>query len=217
MDLFLQIALSFPTLVFSVALLVTLCFWMLAVLGLFELNVLDLAAADGVEVDAGGSTGLLMKFGFDGLPLTLILTGIAFFAWVLSYAGSLLLLAIEPGLLRWGLAAVLGVAALLLAIPLAGFALHPLRGLFARNEAPPPDALLARTATVRSPEVTLRHGSAYVEDGGAGLILQVRAEEGHFRRGDSVVLVEYLPKHNAYRVIASEFAATAQPMNAPPT
>jgi hypothetical protein len=146
-----------------------------------------------------------MKFGFDGLPVTLIMTAIAFFAWLLSYAGSLLLIGVEPGLLRWALGVALAVAAFLVAIPFAGLALRPLRGLFARNEAPPPDALLARNATVRSPDVTLRHGTAYVDDGGAGLILQVRAEDGRFRRGDAVVLVEYLPKDNAYRVIAPGF------------
>jgi hypothetical protein len=203
MDLFLQIVLSFPTLLFSVALMVTLGFWLLAVLGLFELNVLDLAAADGVEVDAGGAAGLLLKFGFDGLPVTLILTGIAFFAWLLSYAGSLALFGVEPGLLRVSLAIAVAIAAFLLAIPFAGLALRPLRGLFARNEAPPPEALLARSAVVRSPDVTLRHGTAYVDDGGAGLILQVRADDGQFNRGDTVVLVDYLPAQNAYRVIAA--------------
>jgi hypothetical protein len=203
MDLFLQIVLSFPTLLFSVALMVALGFWLLAMLGLFELNVLDLAAADGVEVDAGGSAGLLMKFGFDGLPVTLILTGIAFFAWLLSYAGSLLLFGVEPGPLRVSLAVAVAIGAFLLAIPFAGLALRPLRGLFARNEAPPPEALLARSAVVRSPDVTSRHGTAYVDDGGAGLILQVRADPGQFRRGDTVVLVDYLPAQNAYRVIAA--------------
>ena len=213
MDLFLHIALTFPTLVFSVALLVALAYWLLAVVGLFELDLLNLAAADGVEVDgdAGIAHALLMKLGFDGLPVTLIMSGIAFFAWLLSYGGALLLLAVEPGLLRWALAAAVALLAFLLAIPLAGLALQPLRGLFARHEAPAPDALLARTAVVRSPDVTLRRGTAYLDDGGAGLILQVRAEDGCFGRGDRVVLVEYLPQQNAYRVIAAGSAATAPP------
>jgi hypothetical protein len=212
MDQFLLVVLSFPTLLFSVALLIALVYWLLAVIGLFDLGVLNIAAADGVELDAGNAPGVLLKFGFDGLPLTLILTGIAFFAWLLSYAGTFVLLALEPGLLRWALGAAVLLLAFLLAIPLTGLALRPLRGLFARNEAPSPDSLLARAATVRSPDVTPRRGTAYLEDGGAGLILQVRAEQGHFRRGDVVVLVEYLAAENAYRVIASEPAAATPHM-----
>jgi hypothetical protein len=201
MDLFLQIALSFPTLVFSVLLMVAIGYWLIAMLGLVELDVLDVSAADGVEVDVGDLPAVMMKLGFDGLPITLIFTGIAFFAWLLSYAGALLLGAVQPGLLGWALAIGLAILAFLLAIPLAGLALRPLRGLFVRHEAPAPDALLARTAIVRSATVTESHGTASLDDGGAGLILQVRAPPGRFQRGDSVVLVEYLTEANAYRVI----------------
>lgn len=63
--------------------------------------------------------------------------------------------------------------------------------------------LLGRYAEVRSPEITQSHGTAWVDDGGAGLILQVRADvSGRFVRGDRVVLIEYLEEQNAYRVIS---------------
>ena len=54
---------------------------------------------------------------------------------------------------------------------------------------------------VPSPQVTPTQGQAALEDGGAGLILQVRAEAGQFKRDDRVVLVDYLAAQNAYRVI----------------
>jgi hypothetical protein len=206
MDQFLQIVLGFPTVVFSVMLLVALGYWLIAMLGLVELDVLDVASADGVEIEPGQLPGLLMKLGFDGLPVTLIFTGIAFFAWLLSYLGTLLLATYDPGALRWALAIALALLALLLAIPFAGLTLRPLRGLFARHEAPAADDLLARSAIVRSAVVSETQGTATLEDGGAGLILQVRAAPGEFRRGDSVVLIEYLPASNAYRVIAAERA-----------
>jgi hypothetical protein len=44
-----------------------------------------------------------------------------------------------------------------------------------------------------------------LEDGGAGLILRVRADEAlGFKRGDRVVLLEYLAAEHAYRVITEE-------------
>lgn len=206
MDQFLQIVLGFPTVVFSIMLLVALGYWLIAMLGLVELDVLDVASADGVEIDPGQLPGLLMKLGFDGLPVTLIFTGIAFFAWILSYAGTLLLATLNPGALHWVFAIALALVAFLVAIPFAGLALRPLRGLFVRHEAPAADDLLARSAIVRSAVVTERQGTASLEDGGAGLILQVRAAPGQFQRGDSVVLVEYLHASNAYRVIAADSA-----------
>ena len=44
-----------------------------------------------------------------------------------------------------------------------------------------------------------------LEDGGAGLILKVRADEAlGLKRGDRVVLLEYLEAQHAYRVITED-------------
>ena len=58
--------------------------------------------------------------------------------------------------------------------------------------------------------MSLSQGQAEVDDGGAGLILQVRADPGVFRRGDRVVLVDYLAAQNAYRVIPDGAAASSR-------
>ncbi|HLM47211.1 MAG TPA: hypothetical protein VK458_25310, partial [Myxococcaceae bacterium] len=41
------------------------------------------------------------------------------------------------------------------------------------------------------------------DDGGAGLVLQVRGE-GPLQRGDRIVLIEYLEGQNAYRVVSEQ-------------
>jgi len=65
--------------------------------------------------------------------------------------------------------------------------------------------VLGQTAVVRSGRVTLEHGEAVLENGGAGLILRVRADEARaFKRGDRVVLLEYLEAQHAYRVITED-------------
>jgi len=69
-------------------------------------------------------------------------------------------------------------------------------------EAPNSRSVIGQTAIVRSGRVTLEHGEAILQDGGAGLILRVRADEAlAFKRGDRVVLLEYLEAQHAYRVI----------------
>lgn len=201
MQTFLDIALSFPTVIFSVLLMVAIGYWLATLLGLLETDILDLGDLGGEGAELGGFSGALLKFGLDGLPVALIVTGISLFAWMMSYFTDFLLLRqLDPGLLRTALGLAATLLVVLLAIPLTGLLLQPLRPLFANLAGPQAPSLLGREAVVRSPKVGPMQGEANLDDGGAGLILKVRSNE-EFSRGDRVVLVEYLPEHNAYRVI----------------
>lgn len=201
MQTFLDIALSFPTLILSVLLLVAVGYWLLTLVGLLDADLLDLGGVGG-EGELGGFSGALLKFGLDGLPIALIVSGICLFAWLMSYfADYLLLRHLDPGLLRIALGSVLVLVLFAAAVPLTGLALYPLRPLFANLAGPEAPSLLGREAIVRSPKVGASQGEADLDDGGAGLILKVRSHGEEFVRGERVVLVEYLPEHNAYRVI----------------
>lgn len=206
MELFLNIALSFPTLIFSVMLLVVVLYWLLAMTGLVDLDIFHVHIGHGVEgggLEFAGVTGLLMRFGLDGVPLTLILSVVTLLAWLISYfAGFFLLHHLPWDLLRYVLGSVVILLSVFLALPFTGLVLRPFRSLFEKAKPVDSVSLLSEVAVVRSPIVSLTQGTAELNDGGAGLILQVRAEAGLFKRGDRVVLVEYLPEPNAYRVIA---------------
>lgn len=207
MELFYAISLSFPTVVFSVLLLVVLMYWLLAMFGLLDLDVLNVSMSGDGELELGGVAGLLARWGLDGVPMTLILSVIVFIGWLLSYFADYLLLRLLPfDSLRYLFGAGVLLGASVLAVPLSGLLLHPLKPLFARLRPVSSESLLGRSALVRSPQVTLSQGQAALDDGGAGLILQVRAEPGQFQRGDRVVLVEYIEAQNAYRVIADSQA-----------
>ena len=209
MDLFFNIALSFPTVILSLLLAVLLGYWLLATLGLFDLDSFDSALLpDGDALQAGGISGLLMKLGLDGVPLTLILTVIVLLAWLGCYFIDYALLRAWPeGTLRSTVAWLAAPTCLIVATPFAGLLIQPLRPLFRKVQVTNEVSLLGRTAIVRSPLVDEVRGQAEIDDGGAGLILQVRAPAGRFVRGDRVLLVEYLPEKNAYKVIAEDGAA----------
>jgi len=209
MEIFLQTALSFPTALFSFLLCVAILYWCVAALGIFEVDLLDIeadSALDNQALQPEGFAGLLLKLGLNGVPLTLVLTLLFFFAWVLSYFVELLLLRYLPlGFLRYPLGLVVVFAALLLAVPVSSALCKPLRPLFRKLEATSSTSVLGQTAVVRSGRVTLSHGEALLENGGAGLILRVRADEARgFKRGDRVVLLEYLEAEHAYRVITED-------------
>lgn len=208
MELFLLTALSFPTAIYSFLLCVVVIYWLVVAAGLLEVDLLDVEA-DSVMEGAGqteGLAGLLYKFKLDGVPVTLALSLLFFFAWFMCYFAELWLLRHLPlGILRYPLGLLVIVAALLLAAPLCAALCRPLRPLFRKVEAISSKSVLGQVAVVRSGRVTLRHGEAVLEDGGAGLILRVRADEAKgFKRGDRVVLLEYLAAEHAYRVITED-------------
>jgi hypothetical protein len=80
---------SFPTVVYTIALLVCTGFWFVTCLGLFDIDVLDLD----VDLDVGGSgesgvnalASLLVKAGLHGVPLTVVITLLALVGWMASY------------------------------------------------------------------------------------------------------------------------------------
>ncbi|HHG4946341.1 hypothetical protein [Pseudomonas aeruginosa] len=208
MEGFLQTALSFPTVLFSFLLILAINYWGIVALGMVEIDVLDLDAESVVDGagQAEGLAALLAKLKLNGVPVTLVLTLLSFFAWFLCYFVQLWLLSALPlGWLRYPLGAVVAVGALFLAAPLAATLCRPLRPLFRKLESTSSKSVLGQVAVVRSGRVTLQHGEALLEDGGAGLILKVRAEENKgFKRGDRVVLLEYLEAEHAYRVVTEE-------------
>lgn len=227
MEVFLKVVTSFPTVVYSVLLTVVTLHWLLSALGILEIDAIDgllpddlgshahglhghglhgHGAHDAGHGEHGATGGLLMKFGLHGVPVMVVFTIIAIVGWTFCYFVDLHVLDKVPdGVSRTLAATATMVGGLLLSIPVARMVLAPVRRFLRRYEPVSQRPLLGHYAEVRSPEITRTHGTAWVDDGGAGLILQVRADRpGRFVRGDRVVLIEYLEEQNAYRVTSTE-------------
>ena len=211
MELFLHTSLSFPTVVFTVMLVVVVFYWCTAALGLLDIDILDFDVDPDIDLDvdaegAEGFAGLLMKLGLDGVPFTIVVTLITLTGWLLAYFSSHFILRFIPiDLIRYLVGAGIVLGAFFVSIPITAMFIKPLRPLFKKVQATTTKSILGQTAIVRSSKVTLDFGEATLEDGGAGLILRVRAEESvGFKRGDRVVLLEYLSEENAYRVISED-------------
>lgn len=204
MEEFLRITLSFPTIVFGIALAVLMVLWAVSALGMLEIDALDgLVIPDFDGVDPQGLGGLLLKFGLGGVPLMVVLTVLALSGWVFSYFLQFLLInPIGIGLIRWPLAVLAMVAAFVAAVFATGLVLRPFRHMMVRLAPQDARSVIGLVAVVRSGQVDARHGQVTAEDGGAGLILNARADgDAVFRRGERVVLIEYIDAANAYRVI----------------
>jgi hypothetical protein len=207
---FLQTALTFPTLLYSVLLAFCVIYWLLAATGLMDLDALDgLLGDDGDSHHASDSAGLLARLGLGGVPIMIVLTVLSFFGWTVTYFVHLLVLQHLPAPLRMlgGIATLVG--ALVPGVFVTSLLLRPVRKLMVKLRPPVAPSILGRVGTVISPEVDGNQGRAEFADGGAGLILQVRvAPPGRFLRGDRVVLLEHDATANTYLVISeSQFNA----------
>ena len=195
MTVFLETALTFPTVLWSVLLALCTVYWLLAAVGL-------LGGEDSLEVWTGTLAGIASRFGLGGVPVMLTLSLLTFFGWLLTYLARLLLLPELPEVLRFAATLVVPLVALLPAVVMTALLLHPLRPLLRWWSPPEAPSPVGRVARVTTPYVDTRSGMAALDDGGAGLLLQVRSPLADpLVRGDLVLLMEYDPADNSYLVI----------------
>lgn len=207
MNAFLQTALTLPTLAYSIVLAACVLYWLLAATGLVDTDGLDgLLGGDGdSEADASGVAAMVAKLGLAGVPVMIVFTVFAFIGWLGTYFVHLLVLQHLPDTLRVLVGIGVAVAMLLPGAFATSLLLRPLSRLLLRLRPPMEPSILGRTAIVSTPSVAADYGQATMDDGGAGLVLQIRhPDPQRFKRGDRVVLIEYLDQQHAYRVIPEE-------------
>ena len=216
MDPFYQNIASFPTAFFTFFLALSVLYWCIAALGFIDVNALDF---DGVDVDgkmnintdtsissADVVAGLIMRLGLSGVPVTIIITLISLIGWILCYYIVYLLFDwIPEGVLRYLISLPIIAGCLYVAAVLTAVVVKPFRSLFAKMEQKTEKKVLGQTAIVRTMRVDNGFGEATLEDGGAGLIFKVRTlGDVAFKKGDRVVLLEYIKENNTYNVISEE-------------
>lgn len=205
---FLTTTLTFPTLLYSIVLSVCTVYWLLAATGLVDADAPDGLLGgdgDGHGGDASGIAAMLARLGISGVPVMIVLTVLAFVGWVGTYFVQLLVLQHLPATLRVLLGVVAALAMLVPGALATSLLLRPLSRVLLRLRPPSDPSILGRIGVVSTPSVDARYGQATVDDGGAGLVLQIRHEQpDRFRRGDRVVLIEYLGAQHAYRVVSEE-------------
>lgn len=209
MEAFLANVFSFPTVIYSILLTVMLLYWLVAILGMVDLDVLDIDADMGDDLQ--GFAGLMVTLGLSGVPAPLALTILILYSWMACFL-------VVHYMFLWDLAGawnlLIGsgviVAAGAISIPLTARTIRPLKPLFKKAfSTPPHKALIGQTCTVRTGRVDEHFGEGTANVDGAGLILKIRNESGiEISHGEKVVLLEHRPEDNTYLVIPErEFKA----------
>ncbi len=238
----LTLIISFPTVVFTVLLALTLVYWVFVLVGALDLDALGGGhqafdgAADGAlhgatdaaihgatdaalhgSTDAalhGGADQGLEGGGHDGAdgavdsggegifgsfisalhlrraPVTVVLTLFAAFGFLGS--GLAVRTLTSSGTIGWLTGVPIFLVASFVSLLLTSVAIRPLAPVFESKNASKNSDLLGKIVVVSTGEVTPKFGQARYEDGGAGLILNVRADAAAgLKKGDQCVIVDY--------------------------
>lgn len=196
---------SFPTVIFTFFLGLALLYWIVAVLGMVDIEIFDFDLPEG---DAGGSSpdvlaGLMLRFGLHGVPVTIILSFVFLFGWLISYYLSHFFLGWSSGWMRLLVGLPVFIVALVAAALITSLILKPFKPLFKNAKQQSAKDFVGRTVIVRTSRVDQAFGEANLDDGGAGMIINVRSmSEDVFSRGDRVVLLNYVSETGIYQVVS---------------
>lgn len=205
-----QILSGYPTGVYTVLIGVLMVFWLLAILGALDMDIISFDNdidfdLDG-KVEIPGFVGLMHTLGFTGVPFTIVLTVLIFLAWVFCYAASAYVLPWVPTLI---LKVLVGtgvlVGSFLLAVPLTTKIVSPLRKLAVENKAKSNKDFLGSNCKVTSLTVDESFGQGKVQTLGASLVVRIRAPAPNdIKKGDIVRPISYDEEDNVFDVITNK-------------
>ncbi len=203
MSEFLTAATSFPAVIWTVLVLISLGFWLIG--GFFGLegdsldldgfDGLDGADVDGVDIDAGDAVAdaatsfdLIGALGLNQAPITIVITLVSLIGWLVTM---LTVLSVGPD--QAGPIGVLVlVASFVVAVVAAGRLARPLGKLYAPNRGIGHRNLIGRICTVRTGRVDDRFGQALVtDDEGTNHLIQVRYPRSNdLAKGSRALIVD---------------------------
>jgi hypothetical protein len=207
MEQLLEVASQFPTVIYSTVLGVVVVYWLIGMLGLVDLGLagdaeFELDVDSDIDVSVGGLTGFMLTFGLTGVPFTLVISIITLICWLISFYLQFYILNWLPvGWLYYLMGSIASFIIFLISLPLTAIVIRPLKGMFKSVETTLSDHLVGNSATIVTGTVSETFGQARLFNQGAEMLLDVRCDPEHtLKKGDKVLLIEYLTEKYAYIV-----------------
>ncbi len=202
---------TFPAIIMTIPFGLVLLYWLMVILGALDLDFFDFGGGDsGVAGDEGGVVGgFLASTGLTGVPSAVALSLPILWGWLFATLGSELLRQfVTEGVWYIVGGLLLLIVSLIFAVLVSALLIRPLRRFFPSNEGLSRVALIGKLCQIRTMQVTEKYGQAEFDDGGAGLLIQVRAREGNgLKRGDKALIVEYDDQREAFLIRAYDAIA----------
>lgn len=206
---FLDIALSFPPIVFTFGLVLVILYWITVIVGALDVEIGDIGGDADAEVEAGGS--FWSAFGFGAVPLTVVLSLWITLGWIVTVLGTTWVRSSDQVFIP---AAASGIALLVAGIGVgmlgAKLLARPLSTIFPDPPATTHRDLVGKMCVVRTGTVTTDSGQGELteEDGTVHLINVRRSEheppgidDGLFARHSKLVIFDYDEAEQVFLVV----------------
>ncbi len=206
MESFLQTISHYPTVVYTIMILILIGYWFLVTLGLFDFDLFDIdidIEAEGADIS--GAATFLVSCGLTGVPLMIVLTIIIFVSWIISFSLMHYLLNwMSSGFIKeWVLGTGVLIGSFAFSLPITAQIIKPLRKVFRKLYADSGQkSFIGRECKIRSLKVNSETGEAECIIDGASLIVKVRTKHTNqsFSKGDIVVIHDYDASTNIYLI-----------------
>lgn len=198
---FLNTALTFPTVIFSVLLIIVILFWLVTVIGLADIDMFEADVELETEANTAHASGLFNRLGLSEVPLTVSFSIIVMCAWLLSiYSQAWLLNAFKSHDFYYVFGAVASLVCLLIALPLNAFITKPLRRFFTSKQAANKQDFIGLECVIATSKVTQEFGQARVTFKGTEQLIEIRIQDNshQFNLGDTALLIEHLIDSRSY-------------------
>lgn len=159
------------------------------------------AAVDGAT--EGGFAEVFSWLKLRSAPATVVFSVFVFWGFVLTFVGDIYGGPLVGDVLpEWAFGTLVFAAATAFSLPLTSLSIRPLAPIFVHVDKRGHDALIGKTVVVRTTKVDARMGQALYSDGGAGLVLNVRCEDGaeSLLRGDEALVVGHDKERDVYLI-----------------
>lgn len=151
---------------------------------------------DGNDLRDHAEAGILGILGLGRVPVTITMSVVALTSWTSSALATLIF---EPQSLVLQAGVLLG--ALVLGMLSAAVLLRPLGKALNQNRPARRRDCLGQLCTITSGKVDATFGTAYIDDGAAGLNVHVICPKANtLKKGDRAILVEFEPAKDTYEI-----------------
>lgn len=233
MNELLSVSLAFPTVIFTILVVVALVYWLFVILGALDVDLVGDADVDvggdiggdiggdvggdvggdiGGDADIGGDggdggdashhggAGILAALGLRKVPITISISLISLFSWIICI---IIMLALEDfdALPRWLLNVLVFFGSLTLSLPLAAICAKPIAPFFVIYESKKRKDYVGNVCKVMTGEVTSKFGQARIAEGGYVLDVPVRCDTDYkFSRHEKALIIDYDSERDAYLI-----------------
>ncbi len=205
MQEFLAASLSYPTVIFSVLMIAILLYWLLVIVGAVGLDLLGGhdhgLEFDGHHLDAVDAAEAPSAFRLRQVPVTVVVSLLAFYNWLLCHLGSHYLIPHVNFVNRGITATILLLLSLVVGFLLTKLSVVPLAPLFHTHHATRRKELVGEIVTVRTGRVDRKYGQALLDEQEHALLLEVRCDpSSSLRRGQRVMIISVDDESGTYEV-----------------